>query len=162
MTSTVKIALAGIVACSLIGLRGYLVHQAAAFPPEAAMSPASTAMAHLDHAPRHGGLVLMNGDTHFEVALARDGSCRVYFSDAVRTALPASFASEVDLGLMSGSSRQSIPLQIDASRQFWMGALTMSDDAEAIVRVTYVASGEPPYWIDVPVSAFPVATRLSE
>jgi hypothetical protein len=30
----------------------------------------------------------------------------------------------------------------------------MADDSQAIVRVTYVAHGEPPYWIDLPLSAW--------
>src|SRR5438552_18962135 len=57
----------------------------------------SQAPAHTDHLPRHGGLVLMNGDLHFEVILNKEGRHRVYFSDAVRAELPASIASELTI-----------------------------------------------------------------
>ena len=57
----------------------------AAQPPAAAATPAAGGtVPHGDHNPHYGGIVLMNGDLHFEVVLGRDGVCRVYFSDAMR------------------------------------------------------------------------------
>jgi hypothetical protein len=110
----------------------------------------------MDHAPRHGGLVLMRGDTHFEIVLTRNGDSQVYFSDASRSELPASYASEVDLGLIgSGGERQNVPLRAARDGKMWTGRLNLTRDADAIVRVTYVAAGEQPYWIDVPLSAWP-------
>ena len=50
---------------------------------------------HGDHTPHHGGMVLMNGDIHYEVVLGRDGRHRIWFSDAVRNDLPASIASNL-------------------------------------------------------------------
>ena len=53
---------------------------------------------HMDHAPRHGGLVGMSGDVHLElVALDEPGPpararWKVYLSDAYRTPLPVSEA----------------------------------------------------------------------
>jgi hypothetical protein len=40
----------------------------------------------------------------------------------------------------------------------WIGQLKITNDPQAIVRVTYVARGEQPYWIDVPLSAWPNRT----
>jgi hypothetical protein len=110
----------------------------------------------MDHTPKHGGLVLMRGDTHFEVVLSPGGLCQVYFTDATRSELPATFASEVDIGLASlNGERQNVPFQVDPEGRMWIGRLTMTSDPQAIVRVTYVARGEQPYWIDVPLSAWP-------
>ena len=50
---------------------------------------------HGDHSPHHGGLVLMNGEVHYEVVFDPPGKHRVWFSDAVREDLPASIASHV-------------------------------------------------------------------
>jgi hypothetical protein len=111
-------------------------------------------LTHFDHRPRHDGLVLMNGDTHFEVVLDGDGRYSVYFSDAVRTALPASIASQVLVVVTPpGRAPEATPLQIDATGARWIGRGTPIDDPNAIVRITYTA-GEKPYWIDVPASAW--------
>ena len=50
---------------------------------------------HGDHSPHHGGLVLMQGELHYEVVLDRNGKHAIWFSDAVREDLPASVASKV-------------------------------------------------------------------
>ena len=50
---------------------------------------------HGDHSPHHGGIVMMNGETHYEVVLDKTGKHRVWFSNAVREDLPASIASGV-------------------------------------------------------------------
>ena len=98
----------------------------------------------------------MRGDTHFAVVLSKVGLGQVYFTDATRTALPASFASEVDIGLATlDGDRQNVPFQVDPGGKMWTGRLKMTSDRQAIVRVTYVAQGEQPYWIDVPLSAWP-------
>jgi hypothetical protein len=63
-----------------------------------------------------------------------------HFSDAVRMELPASYASEVTIGLASlKTGRQDFPLEIDAAGKAWIGRLHMVDDPQAIVRITYVA-----------------------
>ena len=48
---------------------------------------------HGDHSPHHGGIVLMNGDVHYEVVMDPAGKYEVWFSDAVRTDLPAFLAA---------------------------------------------------------------------
>jgi hypothetical protein len=51
--------------------------------------------AHADHEARYGGFVFMDGDAHLEAVLDASGAHRVYFSNAVREPLAASFASSV-------------------------------------------------------------------
>ena len=155
MNTSQKLIVVGVAVVALVGVRVYLVRQGVS----AAAGPrveAGATVPHMDHSPRHGGLVLMRGDTHFEVVLSPGGMCQVYFTDATRTELPASFASEVDIGLASMSGdRQNVPFQLDPEGKMWIGRLTMTNDPHAIVRVTYVARGEQPYWIDIPLSAWP-------
>jgi hypothetical protein len=106
---------------------------------------------HGNHDPKYGGVVLMNGDLHFEVVLRRDGRHQVYFSDAVRDELPASFASGVTVTVMrAGAPPETVPLQIDESGESWIGrGKAVDDPAHTTVRVAYTAQGAP-YWIDVP------------
>lgn len=92
----------------------------------------------------------MNGDLHFEVVLRRDGAHSVYFSDAVRTELPAATASGVTV-TVTQKSRQpdTVVLHIDDSGESWMGRGRPVDDPAATARVAYTAYGKP-YFIDVP------------
>jgi hypothetical protein len=143
------------VAIGALGVRMYVARYSVASAGDSLSSSSSTApITHFDHRPRHGGLVLMNGDTHFEVVLDGDGRYNVYFSDAVRTALPASIASQVLVAVTPpGRAPETTPLQIDATGARWIGRGTPIDDPNAIVRITYTA-GDKPYWIDVPASAW--------
>ena len=106
---------------------------------------------HGNHDPKYGGVVLMNGDVHFEVVLRRDGRHQVYFSDAVRDELPASFASGVTVTVMrAGGPPETVPLQIDEGGESWIGhGMPVDDPAQTMVRVSYTAQGTP-HWIDVP------------
>ncbi len=124
-------------------------------PPVPAIPAASTPAAgetvpHGDHNPHFGGLVLMNGDLHFEVVLARNGSARVYFSDATRNELPAATASEVTVTITRKSQAPEIvALHIDESGESWVGRGSPVADPEATARVAYTSHGKP-YFIDVP------------
>ena len=112
-------------------------------------SPAS-ATPHGDHNPHFGGLVLMNGDLHFEVVLGRDGRHRVYFSDAVRSELPAATASGVTVTVkQKDRPPETVALHIDDTGESWMGSGGSVDDPAAAARVAYTAYGKP-YFIDVP------------
>jgi hypothetical protein len=155
VTAAQKLTVVGVAVLAIVGLRVYVVTQGVPVVSPPRVEPGAT-LPHMDHSPRHGGLVLMRGDTHFEVVLSPTGTCQVYFTDATRTELPASFASDVDIGLagMNGE-RQNVPFRVDPQGKMWIGRLTMTNDPHAIVRVTYVARGEQPYWIDVPLSAWP-------
>jgi hypothetical protein len=127
--------------------------------PSVAAQPAATVSSaaagetvpHGDHNPHHGGMVLMNGDLHFEVVLGHDGRHRVYFTDAVRNDLPAATASSVTVTVTrKGQPAEAIALQIDDSGESWVGRGGAVNDPAATARVAYTARGTPPYFIDVP------------
>jgi hypothetical protein len=117
----------------------------------AAPAPSDGTVPHGDHNPRHGGLVLMNGDEHFEVVLGRDGRLEVFFSDAVRNELPAATASSVTVTIsQAGREPDAVALHIDDSGESWVGASRPIADGPATARVAYSSHGKP-YFIDVPV-----------
>jgi hypothetical protein len=130
----------------------------AAAPPGANAAPAvslaaGSAVPHGDHAPHHGGVVMMKGeDLHYEIVLDPAGrSHRVYFTDAVREDLPASIASEVVLTIKRPSApEERVALQIDETGESWVGIGKPVDEAaKATARVAFSIKGEA-YWIDVP------------
>ncbi len=155
MSKVRRVVLVSAVAFAAAGLRTITLRQAVA--AARSVSPASDsawALAHYDHRPRQGGLVLMNGDTHFEVVLDTTGSYSVYFSSGVRAPLPATIASEVRIAVIpNGRSRETIAMAPDPTNSHWVGRGTPIDDADAILRVGYTADATP-YWIDVPASAW--------
>ena len=107
---------------------------------------------HGDHSPHHGGMVLMNGDLHYEVVLDPAGRLhQLFFSNAVREDLPASIASSAALTIRRpGAADEVIPLQIDGAGESWTGSSrAVTDPAKTTVRVAFTIKGEP-YWIDVP------------
>src|SRR5262252_7632011 len=123
----------------------------AAQPPASAASDAGGTVPHGDHNPHYGGIVLMNGDLHFEVVASRDGACRVYFSDATRAELPAATASEVTVTIsQKDQAPDVVKLRIDDTGESWIGrGRPVGDPASANVRVAYTSHGKP-YFIDVP------------
>jgi hypothetical protein len=138
--------------------------RAASPPPIAAAAAAtpdasSAATPHGDHNPRFGGVVLMNGNLHFEVVLGRDGRHHVYFSDAARAELPASYASDVSIVITPKTgSPQAVALRIDETGESWVGSGPPVTDPDAVARVSYTIRGTP-YWIDLPVATMPAVSR---
>lgn len=121
----------------------------ASAPPSDAQHQGLT-MPHGDHTPHHGGMVLMRDDLHYEVVFDRGGHHRVWFSDAVRSDLPASVAGKVTLVV----SRPNLPpetltLAIDDAGESWVanGQPVTGDDVT--VKVTYTVDGTP-YEIELP------------
>jgi hypothetical protein len=115
-----------------------------------ALASCSQAPAHTDHLPRHGGLVLMNGDLHFEVILNKEGRHCVYFSDAARAELPASIASQLTITITQHEKvSETLNARIDADGKRWVADGKPVDDVNAVARVAFNAQGKP-YWIDVP------------
>jgi hypothetical protein len=116
----------------------------------------TTGVAHGDHNPHHGGVVLMHGDLHFEVILDFEGRHRVYLSDAVRTELPASAASRVSVTVLrpSGEAPEPLELEIDEFGESWIASGRPVGDpvTRALVALTY--EGEP-YEIELPFLAPP-------
>jgi hypothetical protein len=147
-------AFAGIVVCACVAASCSRSHDstaALAVQPATAAAPAGGTVPHGDHNPRYGGLVLMNGDLHFEVVLTRDGSARVYFSDATRAELPAATASDVTITInQTSKAPEVIALHIDDSGESWVGRGKPIDDPAATARIAYTSQGKP-YFIDVPL-----------
>jgi hypothetical protein len=149
-----------IAACAvLIAACGREAHEAPAVAPisqaaaPAQASASSSAIPHGDHNPKFGGLVLMNGELHFEVVMRRDGSYNVFFSDAVRAELPAATASGLTVTVTrTGQTPETVAMHIDDSGESWTGRGRTVDGPGATVRIAYSVSGKP-YFIDVPFPA---------
>jgi hypothetical protein len=124
-------------------------------PVETTKKPADSQHAgittpHGDHSPHHGGIVMMNGETHYEVVLAKDGKHQVWFSDAVREDLPASIASNVVMVVSPKmGAAETFVLKIDESGESWIadGNQLASGD---MVKLTFSMRGEP-FEIEIPV-----------
>ena len=99
---------------------------------------------HGDHSPHHGGLVLMNGDVHYEVVMDPAGKYEVWFSDAVRTELPASVAEKASVEVTRpGGAAEILALAIDESGESWIGTGQPVTGEGVMVKVTYALKGEP-------------------
>jgi hypothetical protein len=128
-------------------------------PPEPAPEPvkrpadaqhAGITTPHGDHSPHHGGLVLMNGEVHYEVVFDSKGQHRVWFSDAVREDLPASVAANVVMRITPRAGAvETLALKIDESGESWVadGKPLASGD---MVQLTYALRGQP-HEIEIPV-----------
>jgi hypothetical protein len=127
--------------------------------PPAAAAPAAAADAqhagittpHGDHSPHHGGLVLMHGELHYEVVVDANGRHAVWFTDAIRTELPASVASKVAIVVTRPNApEEALALQIDESGESWLASGQPLAGDGVMVMVTFVARGEP-VEIEIPV-----------
>lgn len=99
---------------------------------------------HGDHTPHQGGLVLMNGDVHYEVVMHPSGRYEVWFSDAVRTELPASVASGVRVQVTRPSQPdETVSLAIDDAGESWVGQGQPLSGEGVMVKVTYDLKGTP-------------------
>jgi len=109
----------------------------------------SAGIPHGDHTPKYGGIVMMNGDLHFEVVATPGGEFRVYFSDEMRRELPASIVSEVEIAVMTvGKPPVVMKLNVDEAGEYWAGHGQLMADAATTLRVSYQSEGEK-YWIDI-------------
>ncbi len=106
---------------------------------------------HGDHAPHHGGMVLMNGDVHYEVVLAKDGRHEIWFSDAVRNDLPASVATGVTMEIARpGAAVEVVKLAIDDTGEAWVIHARPIEGEGVMVTIRYALQGEP-HEIEIPV-----------
>jgi hypothetical protein len=111
---------------------------------------------HGNHTPQHGGLVLMNGDVHYEVVLDPGGRHAVWFSDAIRTELPASTAANVRLVISRpGAPTESLALEIDESGESWVARGQPIAGDSVMAKLTYDIRGVP-HEVEIP---FVPATR---
>lgn len=111
-------------------------------------------MAHGDHQPRYGGYVFMHGDLHFEVVLTPEGEHRLYFSDAVRSELPAAVADDVRITLRRGEGEGAVlePLrpEIDEFGEAWIARSEPVAEEDDAVAILYFRFEGAPYEIEVP------------
>jgi hypothetical protein len=131
-------------------------------PPEAPAEPikkpadaqhAGITTPHGDHSPRHGGLVLMNGEMHYEVVFDRTGKHRVWFSNAVREDLPASVVTGVAMVIARPmGAAETLPLAIDDSGESWIAAGAPLDESGTTVTLRYSVRGEP-FEIEIPFTS---------
>jgi hypothetical protein len=154
----VRATAAGFVLCACLAAAacGRGAHEAPAVSTPAAAAvpapPATGAIPHGDHNPHYGGIVLMNGDLHFEIVADRKGFYRLYFSDATRNELPAATATGVALTVSKKAQQppsETVTMRIDDTGEFWSGRGGPVDDPAASLHISYTAYGKP-YFIDVP------------
>jgi hypothetical protein len=124
-------------------------------PPVSVAKPADSQHAgittpHGDHTPHHGGMVLMNGELHYEVVFDPGGKHQIWFSNAVRDDLPASFASDVVIVInRKNAPPERLVLSIDENGESWIakGEPVVGDDV--MVKVTYAVKGDP-FEVEIP------------
>jgi hypothetical protein len=122
----------------------------AADVPALVDAPSTSPIAHGNHDPAHGGLVLMHGDLHFEVVLDPGGRHRVYFSDAFRQELPAAVARDVTMTVVRPDAPpETLALRIDDTGESWMASGRAVAEPDASARVAFTFENAP-YWIDLP------------
>ena len=156
MRTSVRIALA-VAAALLVAACGREAPQTStnstpAAPPNDAAHQA-LAGPHGDHTPHHTGLVLMQGDVHYEVVLKKDGRHQIWFSDAVRSDLPASVAAKVTMEIARPNVPvESLTLAIDDNGEAWQAGGRPLEGEGAMVKVRFSLQGEP-HEIEIPVVA---------
>jgi len=117
----------------------------------ATTTPAEGVVGHGSHDPKHGGVVQMYGELHYEVVLDPAGRHRIYFSDVSRADLPASTASEAFITVSRpGERNELLRLTIDEDGESWVAAGTPVRTAGATARVAFRVRGEP-WWTDLPI-----------
>jgi hypothetical protein len=105
---------------------------------------------HGDHSAHHGGMVLMNGEVHYEVVLDPAGRYELWLSDAVRTELPASMASNVTVTVSRPDAEpEAIRLTIDEAGESWVGTGKPVAGDSVMVKVNYDLRGEP-HEVEIP------------
>jgi hypothetical protein len=119
-------------------------------PPRTAISPMDATaapvagMAHGNHNPKHGGVVLMREDLHFEVVAKDDGHVAIYFSDAARHDLPASAVTDVKAIIQRPGFRgEHVDLKISDTGENWEGKGGNVDDRETNLQLSYTLQGKP-------------------
>ena len=148
---------AAVVAASCLGCGGPRRERATsgavtAPVPQVPSTAQQQGLPHGDHNPHHGGVVMMKGELHYEVVLDPTGRThQLYFSDAIREDLPASFASTASFTVKRpGEADEIVPLEIDSTGESWIGSgRSVANPAATMVRVAFTVENEP-YWIDVP------------
>lgn len=116
---------------------------------------AHASLAHDDHTARHGGLVIMYSDMHFEIVALESGGVEVYFSDAIRRPQPAAVVSDVAVEIEGNAdSIETVIMRISDTGDFWQGDSTPLANKDAVVRLAFVTQ-RTPFVLDIPAAALP-------
>lgn len=120
--------------------------------PPAVAASTEPVVAHGDHSPHHGGVVMMKGDLHYEAVLDPRGQYGLYFTDAMRADLPAATAEHAAITIVRPDAPpEGIELRIDEAGESWIGeGRPVTDPKNTTARISYTIRGEEPYWIDLP------------
>jgi len=100
-------------------------------------------------------MVLMRDDMHYEVVFDRGGQHHVWFTDAVRSDLPASVASNVTMIVTRPDAPvETLQLSIDESGESWVAKGQPVAGDNVMVKVAYTVEGtvydvELPFFIPV-------------
>ena len=85
-------------------------------------SAGGTAEPHSDHNPHHRGVLMMNGDLHFETVVEESGKVSVYFSDAYRRPLSPTVVEDMELILRPDETdEESLRVVMDEAETHWTG-----------------------------------------
>ncbi|MBV8843646.1 MAG: hypothetical protein JO307_12630 [Bryobacterales bacterium] len=127
---------------ALAGCNGESAPRTAISPADASAAPIP-GMAHGNHNPKYGGVVLMNGDLHFEIVAKDDGHYTVYFSDAARRELPATAVSNVKLSIhRPGFRGEPVDMKVSDNGEYWQGQGGNVDDKETTLQIFFDYQGE--------------------
>ena len=101
----------------------------------------------------------MNGDIHYEVVFAKDGHHHVWFTDAVRSDLPASIAADMTMTITrTGEPTEVLKLAIDENGESWVANGKPVTGGDAYVKITYTLQGEP-HEVEIPLLLQPPPTQ---
>ena len=142
MSKVRRVVLVSLVALAAAGLRTFTLPRPLPRPRVCLPHRIPHGRSPLRPSARHGGLVLMNGDTHFEVVLDTTGSYSVYSA--------AVCGPRCRPRCLRGQNRcdpERPPARndchgADPTNSYWLVGHAM-DDADAIVRVGYTATPRP-------------------
>jgi hypothetical protein len=105
-----------------------------------------------DHTSHHGGLVLMDGELHFELFVGFDGRHRVHYTDGHRRPLPPGAMKSVHLKIKHGTGTDEELTLLSGEGGAWSGRGRLIDGAKVDVTLTHVTRTGHRYSIDVPVT----------
>jgi hypothetical protein len=78
---------------------------------------------HGDHSPHHGGIVMMNGEMHYEVVFRSGGQASRLVQQRGPRRLPASIATGVTMVISRPMGpAETLPFRIDDSGESWVAA----------------------------------------
>lgn len=98
---------------------------------------------HGDHNAHHGGAVDMWGILHYEVVLPPAGGVAVYFSDEMRSDLPASAVTRLRAEIVRpNQSIESVAMAINATGDRWQGRSRPVINPKSVIRLAFVHRGE--------------------